>query len=160
MGWGVIDFRYRELYVRLDADRGYATAFLALTSEFSPSWHAHDVLRVVRGGPDPEYMSTERLCEELFHHYNDVVSTLSSERGRDRLAALQSPHFDKWAADSAKEREPARRVELVTLMDEQRRQDAGWLVRVIFRDWWLARAALVGAAVVLWVYVNFLYHPS
>jgi len=154
-GWGLIDFRYRKLYVRLDAEKGCAIAFLALSGEFSPSWYAHDALEIARGG-DPAYMSTARLCDQLLQHYDEVLATISTEGGQQRIAAIQSPSFKLWAEESAGWRSPVRQAELATMIADAKRRDAEEMRRWARRaPIWLLKAAIIAGDLALSIYVGF-----
>jgi hypothetical protein len=152
MGWGLIDYRYRDLSIRLDAEKGYAIAFASLSEDFSPSWYFHDVLQVATGN-DPGSLSTQELSERVIRDYDSILETLSSEQGRSGLAAIQSPHFAEWAAESAAWRDPAKQAAIKAQIEEARRVERK-LWRPKYRDWAII-AALLAALFGLWAYSCF-----
>jgi hypothetical protein len=154
MGWGLIDFRYRDLRVRLDAEKGCAVAFLALSDEFTPCWYLHDALKVATG-IDQGYLGEQELCARLARNYEPVMRAVASKPGQAKLAAMQSPQFAEWAAESAKWRSPAEQARFATMIAETRqRERAYW--RPKHRDWALI-AILLTAVIGLSVYSKFFW---
>ena len=129
MGWGRIDFRYRDLSVRMDAEKGYAIGFVALTDGFSPCWYLHDVLELVTG-INQGYLSAQALCERLIGHYDAVVAAVTSDTGRDALARMQNPRFNEWATESATWRDPAEQARIAAQIERARGFD-----RQLWRSW-------------------------
>jgi hypothetical protein len=125
-GWGIIDFKYRDLFIRADAEKGYAVAFIALSDSFSPTWYFHHVLTAVTGFRST-YMSARELSSNLLRHYEAILQTISTEAGRERVASLQDFDVDKSATESAKLRDSAEQASLaVGIKDAQRFERELW----------------------------------
>jgi hypothetical protein len=155
MGWGLIDYRYRELCFRLDAEKGYAVGFVSHSVDFSQSWYLHDVAQVVTGDP-PGYLSAQELSALILRRYDAIWAAISSESGRARIAAIQSPHFQAWATESAGWRDPAEQSAItVQIEDARRSQRIVWKPK--YGDW--ALIALLGPAVLGLLAYYYLWRP-
>jgi hypothetical protein len=145
MGWGLIDYRYRDLFVRLDAEKGCAVGDISLNAGFSPSWSFHDAAEIATGAP-AGYLDTPDIGVLLRDHRDAIFETISSSEGQTSIAAIRESHYDEQAADRAALRLPDGLARLRVQIEEQRQLD-----RTRYRDWTLI-AVLVVAVISLLVW--------
>jgi hypothetical protein len=122
-----------------------------LNADFTPCWEIHDVLEAVSGSPLGS-IDEEKIGKRIIAEYGKIISCLSSDTGRLKLARMRSPYNGEWIEERKRERGPTAQAEFAARIEGERNND-----RRHYRDW-----AIIGVLLAAWagllVYCRLFWH--